>query len=452
MTHQNQTTSGSTEIIRTGFVPRAWQLKLNRELTRFRFSVIVVHRRGGKTVDMINVLVNAALHNNRGNARYAYVAPYMKQAKQVAWDYVKEFTFMIPGIHYNESELSVAFPNGAKLRLYGADNANSMRGLFFDGVVLDEYADMKPYVWGEVLRPTLSDHQGWAIFIGTPKGINAFHELFHKAVQKDNWFTTTLLPQDTNAISDEELRLAEESMSPEQFRQEFLCDWNASTHNTLIPIDIVMQATRRGKHLTEKHLVGLPKILGVDVARFGGDRSSIVRRWGNVVFTPKVFKNIDNMFLASKVAEEIIAFEPDAVFIDAGRGEGVIDRLRQLKFSVIPVDFGGKADNPRYVNKRTEMADLTREFLNTDGCIPYDQELVHDLAAPTYEYTPSNQMKLESKDKMRERGLPSPDVGDALFCTFHSPVNPQAQAYDRKPKFSNPRYQDRWKERQRVHA
>lgn len=448
----NQTTSGSTEIIRTGFVPRAWQLKLNRELTRFRFSVVVVHRRGGKTVDMINVLVNAALHNNRGNARYAYVAPYMKQAKQVAWDYVKEFTFMIPGIHYNESELSVAFPNGAKLRLYGADNANSMRGLYFDGVVLDEYADMKPYVWGEVLRPTLSDHQGWAIFIGTPKGINAFHELFHKSALKDNWFTTTLLPQDTNAISDEELRLAEESMSPEQFRQEFLCDWNASTHNTLIPIDIVMKATRRGKHLTEKHLVGLPKILGVDVARFGGDRSSIIRRWGNVVFTPKVFKSIDNMFLASKVAEEIIDFEPDAVFIDAGRGEGVIDRLRQLKFSVIPVDFGGKADNPRYKNKRTEMADRTREFLATDGCIPYDQELVHDLAAPTYHFTASGQMELESKDHMRERGLPSPDVGDGLYCTFHSPVNPQVQAYDRKPKFSNARYKSRHEERQRVHA
>ena len=97
----NQTISGSTEIARTGFVPRAWQLKLNRALTRFRFSVVVVHRRGGKTVDMINVLINAALHNSRGNARYAYVAPYMKQAKQVAWDYVKEFTFMIPGIHYN---------------------------------------------------------------------------------------------------------------------------------------------------------------------------------------------------------------------------------------------------------------------------------------------------------------------------------------------------------------
>ena len=180
------TTSTDYEDVRTGFIPRAWQLKLNRDLTKYRFSVVVVHRRGGKTVDMINVLINAALSNNRGNGRYAYVAPYLKQAKQVAWDYVKEFSFMIPGVSYNESELSVSFSNGSKLRLYGSDNANAMRGLFFDGVVLDEYADMKPFVWGEVLRPTLSDHQGWAIFIGTPKGINAFHELFHKAVQKDN--------------------------------------------------------------------------------------------------------------------------------------------------------------------------------------------------------------------------------------------------------------------------
>lgn len=446
------TTSTDYEDVRTGFIPRAWQLKLNRDLTKYRFSVVVVHRRGGKTVDMINVLINAALSNNRGNGRYAYVAPYLKQAKQVAWDYVKEFSFMIPGVSYNESELSVSFSNGSKLRLYGSDNANAMRGLFFDGVVLDEYADMKPFVWGEVLRPTLSDHQGWAIFIGTPKGINAFHELFHKAVQKDNWYTATLLPPDTDAITDDELKLAQESMSAEQYRQEFLCDWNASTHNTLIPIDVVMKATRRGKHLTEKHLEGLPKMIGVDVARFGGDRSSIVRRWGNVTFTPKVFKGVDNMFLASKVVEEIIDFEPDATFIDAGRGEGVIDRVTQLKYNVIPVDFGGKASNPRYKNKRTEMADLAREYLMTDGCIPYDQELVHDLAAPTYSYTASNQMELESKDKMRERGLQSPDVGDAFFCTFHSPVNPRAHSADRTPTFSNPVYRDRWKERQRVLA
>ena len=446
------TISGSTEYIRTGFIARDWQLHLNRQLTKYRFAVVVVHRRGGKTVDMINVLINAALHNNRGNGRYAYVAPYLKQAKQVAWDYVKEFTFMIPGIAYNESELSVTFPNGSKIRLYGADNANSMRGLFFDGVVLDEYADMKPYVWGEVLRPTLTDHQGWAIFIGTPKGINAFHELYHKMAQRDDWYTTTLLPEDTKALSQSELDMARESMSSEQYRQEFLCDWNASTHNTLIPIDVVMKATTRGKHLTEAHLEGLPKIIGVDVARFGNDRSSICRRWGNVVFTPTVFKDIDNMFLASKVAEEIIEFEPDAVFIDAGRGEGVIDRLTQLKFPVIPVDFGGKATNPRYRNKRTEMADLAREFLMTDGCIPYHPELVHDIAAMTYSYTASNQMLLESKDDMRKRGLKSPDVGDSFFCTFHSPVNPKQQAYDRKPTFSNPRYADRYKERTRVHA
>lgn len=443
---QSQTTStisASTEYVHTGFTPRAWQLKLNRELSKYRFSVVVVHRRGGKTVDMIAVLIDAALRNNRGNARYAYVAPYLKQAKQVAWDYVKEFTYMIPGVHYNESELSVSFPNGAKLRLYGADNANAMRGLYFDGVVLDEYADMKPFVWGEVLRPTLSDYEGWAIFIGTPKGINAFHELYHKMALRDNWYTTTLLPDDTHALSVQELEMAQESMSAEQFRQEFLCDWNASTHNTLIPIDVVMKATRRGKHLTEKHLEGLPKIIGVDVARFGGDRSSIVRRWGNVTFKPTIYNDVDNMFLAAKVAEEIIEFKPDAVFVDAGRGEGVIDRLTQLKFNVIPVDFGGKATNPRYANKRTEMADLAREYLMTDGCIPYDRELVHDLAAPTYSYTASNQMIMESKDKMRERGLQSPDVGDGFFCTFHSPVNPSRPAMNRAPVFTNPRYADR---------
>ena len=143
-----------------------------------RWAVLVCHRRAGKTVACIAELVACALVTNKQNARYAYICPQFNQAKDVAWVYIKQLTSDIPGISYNESELRADLPNGSRIRLYGADNPDRMRGLYLDGVILDEYADMKPSIWGEVLRPALSDRKGWGVFIGTPKGHNDFYDLW----------------------------------------------------------------------------------------------------------------------------------------------------------------------------------------------------------------------------------------------------------------------------------
>src|SRR5690606_12599387 len=110
------------------------------------------------------------------NPRFAYIAPLYTQAKDVAWTYLKQFTFCSPGVATNESELRVDLPNGGRVRLYGAENYDRLRGVYFDGVIMDEYADMDPRVWPEVVRPALSDRKGHATFIGTPKGRNGFYE------------------------------------------------------------------------------------------------------------------------------------------------------------------------------------------------------------------------------------------------------------------------------------
>lgn len=111
-----------------------------------RFCKIVAHRRFGKTVGCINDLIKAALTNTRNvpPPRYGYVAPTYTQAKDVAWGYLKHFSAPIPGIQMSESELWVEYPNGARIRLYGADNYDRMRGLYFDGIVIDEPAQMDP--------------------------------------------------------------------------------------------------------------------------------------------------------------------------------------------------------------------------------------------------------------------------------------------------------------------
>ena len=122
-----------------------------------RFAVLVAHRRACKTVACVNELIKGALTCQAKNPRFAYIAPLFKQAKDVAWEYLKEYTAVIPGREVNETELRVDLPNGGRVRLYGADNPDALRGIYLDGVILDEYADMRPSIWTEVLRPALSD-------------------------------------------------------------------------------------------------------------------------------------------------------------------------------------------------------------------------------------------------------------------------------------------------------
>lgn len=198
-------------------------------LRKQRWSCIVAHRRAGKTVACIMDLVDAALRCEKPNPRFAYIAPFYAQAKDVAWTYFKQFTAPIPGVEVHESELRIDLPNGARLRLYGADNYDRMRGVYFDGVVLDEYGDMDPRAWAEVIRPALSDRKGWASFIGTPKGRNGFYEVWQTARAKpEEWFTLMLRASETGLLPPEELEDARKVMTPEQYEQEYECSFDAA--------------------------------------------------------------------------------------------------------------------------------------------------------------------------------------------------------------------------------
>ena len=192
-----------------------------------RWSVVVAHRRCGKTVACINDLIVRAVLEGKENARYAYVAPYHSQAKTIAWDYLLRFSEPLL-VKANQSELWVELINGSRIRLFGADNPDNLRGLYLDGVVLDEYADMKPSIWGAVIRPLLADRKGWATFIGTPKGHNSFYEVYNGATKSGNWFVKTLRASQTGLLDDEELADAFQSMSEDQYLQEFECSFEAA--------------------------------------------------------------------------------------------------------------------------------------------------------------------------------------------------------------------------------
>jgi phage terminase large subunit len=194
-----------------------------------RWSCIVAHRRAGKTVACVQDLIRAAIQCDKPNGRFAYIAPFYVQSKDVAWAYLKQFTRDVPGVTPNESELHVTFAhNGARIRLYGADNYDRLRGIYLDGCVLDEYGDMDPRAWPEVIRPALSDRKGWATFIGTPKGRNAFYDVHRHAEESAEWYSLVLKASETKLVDEQELADARAMMTPEQFAQEWECSFDAA--------------------------------------------------------------------------------------------------------------------------------------------------------------------------------------------------------------------------------
>ncbi len=425
--------------------PRPVQRVIHQALSTHRFSVLVTHRQLGKTVCAVNQLIKSGLQNPRPHARYFYVAPLLKQAKLIAWDYLKRFTKNIPGVHFLEGELCVRLPNGARIWVCGADNPDALRGTYADGVVLDEYAQIKPDVFTEIIRPMLLSREGWTVFMGTPKGQNAFYELFNQAQKNAQaepgvWWVGVFRADESGVITPAELSRLKADTPELIFRQEYLCDFAASAENILIPIDVVSQACAREKSVELVRYA--PKIMGVDPARFGTDRSVIFCRQGVQAFAPLVFTKLDQMTLAARVAHEIDAFRPDAVFVDSGCGGGVIDRLRQLGYrNVVEVPFGGSAGKPgQYANKRAEMWGEMATWIKTVGVLPDNAELKADLCQVCYDYDTSGRLRLESKEKLKERTGKSPDLADALALTFAAPVRASARIHC-GPEFAPSEYE-----------
>jgi len=225
---------------------------------------MVCHRRAGKTVACVADLVLAALTTSKQDARYAYLCPQYNQAKDVAWKYVKQLTADIPGVGYNETELRADLPNGARIRLYGADNPDRLRGLYLDGVVLDEYADMRYGVWGEVLRPALSDRKGWAVFIGTPKGPNAFHKLWQETDGHRDWYRLMLRASESGLIDPQELDDARQQMTDDQYAQEYECSFEAAIQGAYYGRDLAL-ADKEGRIAVVDYDEALPVYTAWDI-------------------------------------------------------------------------------------------------------------------------------------------------------------------------------------------
>ena len=412
-------------LIKLDYTPRTWQRECH--LKKQRFSVYALHRRSGKTELAIMELIDKAMKTDKELAMFVYVAPFLRQAKAIAWARLKQKIEPLRRtsvIDINEGELSVRFKhNGAIIRLFGGDNPDAMRGLRLDGIVMDEVAQLKNELWTDIVQPALSDRLGWSIFIGTPSGINLFSELYYKAIDEDGWTASRYTVFDTDSLHPDEVTRLKRDMSETSFAREYLCDFSAQGDDQLIALADTEDAAKRVYQ--RDHVRLSPVVLGIDPARFGDDRSVVFRRQGRQAFKPVVYRGIDNMELAARVANLIEEHDPDAVFCDAGAGSGVIDRLRQLDYDVIEIPFGGKATKPeQYINRRSEMWWLMKQWIEEGGAIPNDVALKQELATPIYWYDNVGRRVLESKDQIKKRlqGAGSPDLADALALTFALPV------------------------------
>ena len=196
-----------------------------------RWIFVVAHRRAGKTVALCNQIIRKALENTRAfpPPRYAYIGPSFAQAKDLVWGYCKYYTGVLPSVKVVEGDLQIILPNGAMINLYGGAAAyERMRGLYFDGVVADEYPLLNPTMLGSVVRPCLADYRGWAVISGTSNGDDHFHEVKKRAeTDTENWDTYSIPVNETDALDQTEVEEMRKDMTSDEFAREMMCSFDA---------------------------------------------------------------------------------------------------------------------------------------------------------------------------------------------------------------------------------
>ena len=387
-------------------------------------AVLVCHRRAGKTVALIADHIDAALKCEKPNGRFQIIAPLFKQAKDIAWTYLQDMTRFL-GKHrmVNQSELWVEVPSKAgttaRIRLYGADDPDRLRGIYSDGMSIDETKDVNPALLQEVVLPALADRNGSLTLSGTPGGYDEFYSRYQAALRDPDWFVLMLKASQSGILPDETLKELAIEMPSAKYAQELECDFSSAAEAQFIPTEMFEDAEAR----REPPDASMPIVIGVDVARFGDDQSVILTRRGRIIEDIRRFNKIDTIALANEVMRWADAVNPAMIYVDGvGVGGGVVDYIASAGYSVRDVQVGAKADDKiRYANKRVELWGEMREWLkNAAFRIPPEEIAIlkADLLGPTYKYSITGSCQLEKKEDMKKRGLSSPDVGDALALTF----------------------------------
>lgn len=320
--------------------------------------------------------------------------------------------------------------------LWNEDAPDSFAGEHSEiGVLLifDESSGIPQPIWtvSEGFFTELTVYRFWFAFSNPRKNTGPFFECFH--AHREFWNTRKV---DARTVEDKDPAVYQEIIDKwgedsDEVRIEVKGEFPAQGDRQFIPRDMAMAAATRELERYDDHAA---LVIGCDPARFGTDSTVIRFRRGRDArsIPPTVLKGADNMQVANKLAELIDSFDPDGVFIDAGAGAGIIDRLKERGYKTHEVGFGTESQDKRWEDHRTELWGRMKEWL-PGAMLDSSSQLLDDLTGPEYEFAGRNdRLKLESKEKMKKRGLSSPDHADALALTFHARIARHDAAASRK--------------------
>ena len=307
------------------------------------------------------------------------------------------------------------------------DNPDALQGLHSKNMlfIIEEASGVDEKIF-EVARGALSTENARVIMAANPtKNTGYFYNSFHK--NSKNWLNLHFSCLDSPLVSNTYIEEMAYEFGDESdiYKVRVLGDFPGGAIEQLISMELVDEAEKR--IITKEQFSFAPKILGVDCAWYGDDKSAITLRQGIYSHIVGVWSKIDNMTLADKVIEAENKYQTDATFVDIGWGAGIVDRMRQLGRDPIPVNFGSSAhDKEKYTNLRAEMWHKTKKWLESGGCIETNQSLREDLLNVNYIINETTgKFQLERKKAMKTRGVASPDIGDSLAITFAYEVVPK---------------------------
>lgn len=428
-----------------GYAPSEFQREFHRVRREQTYTVFLAHRRFGKTEACLAELITGCLTCPRSAPNYKYIAPTLKQAKEIAWGpLMKMIARMrkngVKGIEVSRTDGRVVFQCAvnapAVLQFSGLEEPDNLRGGYDDGMIVDEAASMKSGIWGEVLVPRLADRDGWAVVTGTVKGMDQLYDFYsfgdpssdkYNEHWKSLYYPVSLTRGKLPWLTEEKLEKMAAGMGGTDsiaWRQEMDLDWLANDGNLLIGLPAVREAMKRT--VADESFRRDANVLGVDTSGHGEDKTEFVRRQGRVCFPKKEFGDVEGMYLAGQILLEHKSAPLDAVFVDCtgGYGFSVVENLRRMagdQLTVYEVNFSAKAnDSEHYINKRAEMWDEMARWMGS-AVLPGDERLCKDLTNVRYEIV-NGRLKLEDKKAVKQRLGRSPDAADALALTFAYPV------------------------------
>lgn len=371
-----------------------WQKDILRDFDnkKYRFFLINWHRRARKTTLALNLLIREA--STTPKARFGYITSTYTAAKNIVWRDPNMLRKYLPSevvLRKNETELYVEFKNGSILSIHGSDNPDSLRGVDFRGIVVDEWPLVDPVTWDEIIRPIVAQSiDRWAIFIFTPKGRNHAYQMWVKTRDSAEWGHYTLTAEESGIIPDAELEKIKKEVPAMAYAQEFLCEFGDDATNVFKGVDYCIMGGY------EKYRPEYSYVTGVDLAKIEDYTvlTTICRETRHIVNHVRC-NNVEWSVQKEMIIDEVNKYQSMAVIDATGVGDPIFEDLRRAGVNARPFKFNN--------TNKAELIDrlavcIEQRLITFPDVLP----LIDELKTYAYDLTPSRNIKYGAPEGMHD--------------------------------------------------